>query len=299
MAMTFKQFILLGLPGVGVEAHGAALAERWHIPHVSMEALLRQAIHQGSAAGVEARPYVEAGEPVPDGLLMKLLRRRLEQPDAMLQGSVLTGFPDTQAQAQALDEWWTAVGQPPATVIYLKAMTGLLLNRLWTEKGPEETSASIRRRLTGHQEALEPVLEFYRLRSQLTHLNASLSFAEVARELAQVGCEAAGAARLIKDEAELDTLLAQEPLLVVDCMASWCGSCKQVAPLIDQLAEAFCDRVNVMKIDFDNNRQLSKRFGLKGMPAVMFFKDGQLQETLTGVKPYQTYSSALSRFLEP
>ncbi|NEP63833.1 MAG: adenylate kinase, partial [Symploca sp. SIO2G7] len=76
------------------------------------------------------------------------------------------------------------------------------------------------------------------------------------------------------------------------------GSCKLVTPLIDQLADAYGDRVNVMKIDFDANKHVPRRFGLEGMPAVMFFKDGELMETLTGVKPYQAYSNALTRFLE-
>ncbi|MEM8805874.1 MAG: thioredoxin family protein [Cyanobacteria bacterium P01_G01_bin.38] len=103
---------------------------------------------------------------------------------------------------------------------------------------------------------------------------------------------------MIKDEAELNSLLAKESLLVVDCMASWCGSCKLVTPLIDQLADAYGDRANVMKIDYDANKQVPKRFGLKGMPAVMFFKDGELVETLTGVKPYQAYSAAVTRYLD-
>ncbi|WP_346290657.1 thioredoxin family protein [Sphaerothrix gracilis] len=102
---------------------------------------------------------------------------------------------------------------------------------------------------------------------------------------------------MIKDEAELDSLLAAESVLVVDCMAAWCGSCKLVTPLIDQLAVAYGDRVKVMKIDFDANQQIPQRFGLKGMPAVMFFKEGELQETLVGVKPYQEYSAVVSRFL--
>ncbi|MEM7062618.1 MAG: thioredoxin family protein [Cyanobacteria bacterium P01_B01_bin.77] len=116
--------------------------------------------------------------------------------------------------------------------------------------------------------------------------------------MAELFEEETGAARFIRDESELDSLIEKESLLVVDCMASWCGSCKLVTPLIDQLAEAYSERVNVMKIDFDANKRVPKRFGLKGMPAVMFFKDGELMETLTGVKPYQAYSATLTRFLE-
>ena len=296
--MKLKQLILLGLPGVSVKEHAIALAERWHVPHVSMGQLLREAMVQKSTIGMEVRPYLEAGEQVPDALVMKLIRQRFEQPDVRLQGWVLQGFPCTLTQAQAFDEWLGAVGLPTANVAYLKVMMGLLLNRLWTENEQQESTEVIRRRLARYQEAIAPLVEYYKSRSQLKTINSNRSFAEVASDLAQLANGDAGAARLIKDEAELDSLLAKDSLLVVDCMASWCGSCKQVTPLMDRLATAYGDRVNVMKIDFDVNQQIPKRFGLQGMPAVMFFKDGELLETLTGVKPYQAYSATLTRFLE-
>lgn len=295
--MKFKPFILLGLPGVEVEAQAIQLAERWHVPHVSMGTLLREAIATQSEIGLKARPYVEAGELVPDALVMKLMRKRFEQPDVMLNGWVLDGFPRTLAQAQALDEWVSAVGLPMATVVYLQAMTGLLINRLWIERGQKESTSAIRHHLALHEEMLAPLLAYYQQRSRLTPINGSLSFAEVANELFQLGYDKTGAARLIKDETELDSLLTEKSLLVVDCMASWCGPCKLVTPLIDQLADAYRDRVKVMKMDFDANQQIPRRFGLKGMPAVMFFKDGELLETLTGVKSYQAYSDVVTRFL--
>lgn len=295
--MEFKQLILLGPPGAGVREQAATLCQRWHVPHVSMGQLVREAIAKESAMGLEARPYVDAGELVPDALVMKLLRKRFEQPDVMLKGWVLHGFPRTLVQAEGLNQLLSTVGQPAATVAYLKAMTGLLLNRLTAAAGHEPIPA-IRSRLTRHKEETAPVLEYYRQQEQLTMVNASRSDAEVTQALAELFEEETGAARFIRNESELDSLLAKESLLVVDCMASWCGSCKLVTPLIDQLAEAYSERVNVMKIDFDANKQVPKRFGLKGMPAVMFFKDGELMETLTGVKPYQAYSAALTRFLE-
>ena len=263
-----------------------------------MGQLIHEAIDKGAAIGLEIRPFVEAGELVPDTLVMKLLRKRFEQPDVMLQGWVLDGFPRTLAQAQGLNEWLSKVGQPVAKVAYLKAMTGLLLNRLSAEVGPEVPISRIRRRLACHQEETAPLLEYYKQQQQLTTINASLSFAEITQTLSELFEEETEATRFIHDESELDSLLAKESLLVVDCMASWCGSCKLVTPLIDQLADAYKDRVNVMKIDFDANQQVPKRFGLKGMPAVMFFKGGELVETLTGVKPYQAYSAAVTRFLE-
>jgi thiol-disulfide isomerase/thioredoxin len=106
------------------------------------------------------------------------------------------------------------------------------------------------------------------------------------------------------NEAELDQLLATTPYLVVDCMASWCGSCKQIAPftsIASQKPTAMVEdrprdhRATVVKIDFDVNRQITKRFGLQGIPAVMFFQQGELRETLTGVKAYPEYEGAIER----
>ncbi|MDA0269320.1 MAG: nucleoside monophosphate kinase [Cyanobacteria bacterium] len=296
--MKIKQFILLGPPGAAVQEHAAALAKRWGIPHVSMGVLMPEAIASDTADGDAAAP---------DAAVMKRIRQRFEQPDVVLKGWVLDGFPRTLAQAQAFDEWWAKFGKPAATVVYLKAMTGLLVKRLSADENePDQPISAIRRRLERHQEEVAPILEYYRQRSaepdalgasQFKTINASLSFAEVAAALADLGNEETGAARLIQDEAELDALLAKEPLLVVDCMASWCGSCKQVTPLIDQLAESYQRSATVMKIDFDVNRQITKRFGLKGIPAVMFFKDGELIETLIGVKAYKEYSAAVTRLL--
>jgi adenylate kinase family enzyme len=296
--METKQFILLGPPGGEVGAQATALAERWQIPSVSMAALVRDAIAKESAIGLEARPFVEAEELVPDALVLKLLRKRLEQPDAMLKGWVLAGFPRTVTQAQGLNDWLSMVGQPPATVVYLKAKPGLLLNRLATEPGQKQPISALRQQLEHHEQAIAPLLEHYQQLDQLTTINANLSFAEISRDLTQLGQEDTGAAPMIANEAALDALIAQESRLVVDCMAMWCGSCKQVTPSIDKLAEIYQGRVTVMKIDFDANRQISKRFELKGIPAVMFFQDGELLEILTGVKAYAEYDAAIARLLD-
>jgi thioredoxin 1 len=105
------------------------------------------------------------------------------------------------------------------------------------------------------------------------------------------------AAEYVKDEAELDALLADESLLVVDCTASWCGPCKLVAPLIDQLSEEYDGQAKVLKLDLDANKTVAKRFGIKSIPAVMLFKNGELMDTLIGVKPYSTFSEAVSSYL--
>jgi len=101
----------------------------------------------------------------------------------------------------------------------------------------------------------------------------------------------------IKDETEFDSLLANESLLVVDFTATWCGPCRVISPLIDQLAEDYEERAKVFKIDLDTNKAIGKRFGIKSIPAVMFFQQGELKETIIGVKKYEDFSGAMERYL--
>ncbi len=101
----------------------------------------------------------------------------------------------------------------------------------------------------------------------------------------------------IQDEAELDALLAAEPLMVIDCTATWCGPCKLVAPMMDELAEDYVDRAKVFKLDVDVNKPIAKRFEVKSIPAVMIFKQGELVEKVVGAKPYAEYTATLEKFL--
>ena len=108
--MASKQLILLGPPGAGVETLAAAVAEQWQVAHISLKALVRQAVVKETAVGREIGEQRGRGEKVSDELLVRLLRSRFEQPDAMLKGWVLEGWPVTVAQAQALDELTVSFG---------------------------------------------------------------------------------------------------------------------------------------------------------------------------------------------
>jgi thioredoxin 1 len=112
-----------------------------------------------------------------------------------------------------------------------------------------------------------------------------------------MGAMGMGTTAFIQDEAELDSLLATEPMLVVDCTATWCGPCKLVAPLMDRLAEEYGDLAKVLKLDLDVNKPVAKRFGIRSIPAVLYFKQGELVETIVGVKSYEEFSSAVQRSL--
>ncbi|BCL38798.1 thioredoxin [Nostoc sp. MS1] len=99
-------------------------------------------------------------------------------------------------------------------------------------------------------------------------------------------------------ENEFDSLLDVEKVLVVDFTATWCGPCRLVSPLMDQLADEYKDRVKVVKVDVDNNKPIFKRFGLRSIPAVLIFKNGELVETIVGVSPYERFSTAVDKLVE-
>jgi thioredoxin 1 len=98
-------------------------------------------------------------------------------------------------------------------------------------------------------------------------------------------------------ENEFDALLSEQKVVVVDFTATWCGPCRLVSPLMDQLAQEYQGRVKVVKVDVDNNKPMFKKFGLRSIPAVLIFFDGELAETIVGVSPYEQFSNAVDKLV--
>ncbi|NET31054.1 MAG: thioredoxin [Cyanothece sp. SIO1E1] len=98
-------------------------------------------------------------------------------------------------------------------------------------------------------------------------------------------------------DSDFDALLADDMPLVVDCTAPWCGPCRKIAPLIDQLAGEYEGRAKVVKLDIDQNKLTAKKFEIRSIPAVLIFKGGELVEKLVGVAPYEKFSGALEQHL--
>jgi len=96
---------------------------------------------------------------------------------------------------------------------------------------------------------------------------------------------------------EFEALVAVNDLTVGDFTASWCGPCKLVAPLMDQLAAAYERKVKVAKVNIDDNKEIAKLYAVKSIPAVLIFKQGELLETMVGVKPYEEFSQAVDKHL--
>ena len=74
-------------------------------------------------------------------------------------------------------------------------------------------------------------------------------------------------------------------MAVVDFWAEWCGPCRVIAPSVSQLADEFAGRVRVGKLDVDANASTSMRFGVRSIPSILFFKDGELVDTVVGAVP--------------
>ena len=80
---------------------------------------------------------------------------------------------------------------------------------------------------------------------------------------------------------ESDVLNAAKPVLV-DYWAEWCGPCKMIAPILDEVAGAYGDKLQVAKMNVDENREIPAKFGIRGIPTLMLFKNGELAATKVG-----------------
>ena len=95
---------------------------------------------------------------------------------------------------------------------------------------------------------------------------------------------------------EADVLKSGKPVLV-DYWAEWCGPCKSIAPILDEVAKEYEGRLKIAKINVDENQQVPAKFGIRGIPTLMLFKDGQLAGTLVGAHPKAKFTAFLDSHL--
>jgi adenylate kinase len=183
------RLVILGRQGAGKGTQCTRLARHYVVPHISTGDMLRAAVREGTDFGRKAQEYMEAGELLPDDIMIGIVAERLDKDDARHRGYVLDGFPRTVYQAEALAE--LAADAPLHVTIDLDVPTEVVLERLagrrvctdcganysvktpprydWTcdscggdvVQRPDDTEASIRRRLALYEEQTAPLLAWY------------------------------------------------------------------------------------------------------------------------------------------
>ena len=203
------RIVLLGAPGSGKGTQAKKLMADKNIPQVSTGDMLREAVAAGTRFGLKAKSIMEAGNLVPDDVVLGIISERLAQPDAQ-EGFILDGFPRTTQQALDLEELLDQIGTPLDAAVLMDvdfdilmkrltgrrtcSLTGKLLNIYFspqeeldecTNAGGEliqredDNEETISNRLDVYRENTEPLIEFYRKRDKLTTVDAVGTIDEV------------------------------------------------------------------------------------------------------------------------
>jgi len=99
-------------------------------------------------------------------------------------------------------------------------------------------------------------------------------------------------------DANFEEIIAKaDKPVVVDFWAEWCGPCRIVGPIINEIAEEFNDRAIVGKLDVDNNPEVSARYGIRNIPTVLFFKNGKVADKQVGAVPKSNFVRKLEALL--
>ncbi len=206
--------ILFGPPGAGTGTQGALLARQLEIPRISTGDLLREAVRAGSELGREARRYMDAGELVPDSVILGLVRESLDSAAAR-RGFILDGFPRNVPQAEALNDILRALGRGLDAVAVLDVPDDLVVKRIAGRRScpvcgavynihfepstrpdrcdvcggelvqrADDREETVRRRLEVYRAQTEPVLAYYEREGvPVRHVDGGRSVEDVQSQL--------------------------------------------------------------------------------------------------------------------
>jgi adenylate kinase len=188
--------VILGPPGAGKGTQAELISEDAGIPPITPGDMYRAAKAAGTELGAKVKPFMDAGELVPDDLTIAVVRERLSQPDTA-QGFVLEGFPRTLPQAEALDEILAESDRELSVVLHFQLSDELAEQRLLKRalQGREDDTPEIIHRRMETMRIPEELVEYYRAKGILVGIHAERTIDEVFAEVQQVLQAAAAAAR--------------------------------------------------------------------------------------------------------
>lgn len=203
--------VLLGAPGAGKGTQAAKLVEEFATPHISTGDILRAAVKNQTELGKKAKGYMDAGDLVPDSLIIDLMDERLREPDCE-KGFILDGFPRTTAQAVALDDMLVRLERPLDAALLVDVDPEVIIKRL-TERRcckecgyigtaadatcpkcggemyqrDDDNEATVRNRLDVYESSTAPLIDYYRGCGLLIEINGDqdpeVVFADVQKAL--------------------------------------------------------------------------------------------------------------------
>lgn len=86
-------------------------------------------------------------------------------------------------------------------------------------------------------------------------------------------------------------------LTMVDFWATWCGPCRMIAPIVEQLADEYAGKIKIGKLDVDTNQQTATKFNVRSIPTILFFRDGKVVDTVVGALPRPALESKIQQHL--
>jgi len=187
--------VLLGAPGAGKGTQAAKLVEEFGVAHISTGDILRAAVKAGTPLGLEAKTYMDAGELVPDSVVIGLVKDRLTQDDAQ-KGFILDGFPRTSVQAVALDGELSAMGKEIDAALAVEVDPEVIVKRLTNRRmcrvcgfigtaadavcpkcggemyqRDDDNEATVRNRLDVYAHSTAPLIDYYRGKDLLVQID--------------------------------------------------------------------------------------------------------------------------------
>lgn len=178
--------VLLGAPGAGKGTQAAKLVEKYHLPHISTGDMLRAAVKEGTPLGQKAKAFMDAGDLVPDDVIIGLVVERLKDSDTE-EGFILDGFPRTSTQAVALDGELSRLGRPIDAALLIDVDPEIIVKRLTSRRicsecgyigtasdtscpkcgapmlqREDDNESTVRNRLSVYEKSTAPLIDYYR-----------------------------------------------------------------------------------------------------------------------------------------